>query len=97
MTDVNIRPLQSLKKICLHWTAGPSTQTGIDHQHYHFIVDGRCVIHEGRFRPQDNIPPLSNGHYAAHCGGGNSWCIGVALCGMAGYVGPGKVGKYPLT
>lgn len=51
----------------------------------------------GKFKPEANIPPLPNGKYAAHCGGGNSYCIGVALRGMGGYVNPKNPGKYPLT
>jgi N-acetylmuramoyl-L-alanine amidase len=97
MTDLKIKPIQSLKKICLHWTAGPGDQTEADFTHYHYTVGKEGVIKDGKCQPSANIPPLTNGHYAAHCGGGNSWCIGVALCGMVGYTGPGKVGPYPLT
>jgi len=35
--------------------------------------------------------------YAAHCGGGNTGRIGVALCGMAGFKSRQFVGAYPLT
>jgi N-acetylmuramoyl-L-alanine amidase len=85
-----------LKKICIHWTAGPYRQTISDYRAYHFTVDGNGEVVAGQFKPTANIPPLRNGAYAAHCGGGNSYCIGVALCGMAGYISPQKPGKYPL-
>ena len=86
-----------MKKICIHWTAGPYKRTALDERHYHFTVGADGGVAPGQFKPEANIPPLRNGYYAAHCGGGNSGCIGVALRGMAGYVGPGHVGPYPLT
>lgn len=89
--------MRKLQKICIHWTAGTSTPTALDYQHYHYTVDWRGAVKRGKFVPQDNIPPLRNGRYAAHCGGGNSYCIGVSLCGMAGYKSPANPGRYPLT
>jgi hypothetical protein len=86
-----------MKKICFHWTAGPYSQTALDYQHYHYTVGKNGDIAPGKFKPEANIPPLRNGHYAAHCGGGNSHCIGIALCSMAGYAGPASVGAYPIT
>ena len=35
--------------------------------------------------------------YAAHCGGGNTGCIGVSCCGMYGFNLKDKKTKYPLT
>ena len=89
--------MSSLKKICLHWSAGPYAQTEDDFRHYHYTVGKDGVVLGGKFKPAANVPPLPNGKYAAHCGGGNSYCIGVALRGMGGYVSPKKAGKYPLT
>jgi hypothetical protein len=86
-----------LKKICVHWTAGSHGQSEEDYRHYHYTVGNDGAVAGGKFKPEANIPPLVNGKYAAHCGGGNSYCIGVSLRGMAGYQGPGSVGKYPLT
>ena len=34
---------------------------------------------------------------AAHCGGGNTGCIGLSVCGMAGFNLNKKETKYPLT
>lgn len=70
-----------MRKICLHWTAGSTKPNHIDLKHYHFIRDGSGKLHLGRFKPEDNIPPLKPGEYAAHCGGGNSDTVGYALCG----------------
>lgn len=37
-----------------------------------------------------------DGKYAAHCGGGNTGCIGVSCCGMYGFNLKDKKTKYPL-
>jgi len=42
------------------------------------------------------LTPASH-DYAAHTGGGNTMSIGVAVCGMAGFVSPTNQGKYKLT
>lgn len=86
-----------MKAICIHWTAGPYAQTGADFEHYHFTVGKDGKVDAGKFKPEDNIPPLVSGKYAAHCGGGNSNVIGISLRGMAGYRNPEQVGLYPLT
>ena len=65
-------------------------------QHYHYLIDKDGVIHEGKYKPEDN-ENCSDGRYAAHTGGGNTGSIGVALCGMMGYKNPQNVGAYPLT
>lgn len=65
-------------------------------QHYHYLIDKDGVIHEGKYKPEDN-ENCSDGRYAAHTGGGNTGSIGVALCGMFGYNSPQDVGEYPLT
>ena len=87
-------------KLVVHWTAGPYTMTSLDYEHYHFTVGRDGEIAHGKFKPEDNIPGphgLQSGHYAAHCGNGNSWAIGVSLRGMGGYRGRSSIGKYPLT
>lgn len=90
----------SLKRICIHWTAGTYQATDFDRQFYHYLVESDGKVLPGKFKPEANIPPLKNGMYAAHCGGGNSYCIGVAICGMADLkwvTGKGyQVQKYPL-
>jgi hypothetical protein len=70
-----------LKRVCLHYTAGGLNPNSVDMAHYHFLADGKGVIHSGKHRPEANIPPLRQGRYAAHCGEGNSHTIGIALCG----------------
>jgi hypothetical protein len=73
-------------RICIHWTAGGHFPNAVDFQHYHFVVDALGNIHKGRFTPEANVP--RNGQhlsdkeaYARHCGGGNSFAIGIAACG----------------
>src|SRR5688572_2556540 len=87
----------AMKRVCIHWTAGPYAETHLDRQHYHYTIGPTGVVSQGKFPVKANIPPLKNGFYAAHCGGGNSYTIGVALRGMAGYRSPKELGKYPLT
>jgi hypothetical protein len=71
-----------LKYICLHWTAGGLSPNASDKKHYHFSVDSKGVVHAGRYKPEANGKQLSNrDKYAAHCGGGNSFRIGIAVCG----------------
>jgi hypothetical protein len=93
----------SLKKICIHWSAGTPTANELDKKHYHFMVEQSGQIVTGYLPPESNIPlngvSLSgqpDGTYAAHCGGGNSFCIGVSLCGMNGK-NPNGSWKFPLN
>lgn len=86
-----------MKYITIHWTAGGHAVNAIDRAHYHFIIDGDGKVVTGDHPPEANRPPLRGRKYAAHCGGGNSWNIGVALAGMAGYRSPSAPGKFPLT
>ena len=83
-------------KIILHWTAGGYYPNATDLQHYHFLIDKDGNIHNGLFKPEDNLN-CSDGIYAAHCGGGNTGAIGIALCGMAGYKNSKQPGKYFIT
>lgn len=83
-------------KIILHWTAGGYYPNATDLQHYHFLIDKDGNIHDGLFKPEDNLN-CNDGIYAAHCGGGNTGAIGIALCGMAGYKNSKQPGKYFIT
>lgn len=85
-----------MKRIIIHWTAGAYTPNLIDKEHYHYIIDAKGVVHNGRYTPEDNIN-CADGRYAAHTGGGNTGSIGVSMCGMAGFKSSIDVGKYPLT
>jgi N-acetyl-anhydromuramyl-L-alanine amidase AmpD len=69
------------KGIVCHWTGGTYIPNTTDKTHYHFLIDGKGKVVEGKYRPSDNLD-CSDGKYAAHCGGGNTGRIGVALCGM---------------
>lgn len=84
-----------MKRLVMHWSAGSYNPTFYDRQFYHFLVDGEGGIHRGIYAPEDNLD-CSNGKYAAHTGGGNTGAIGVALCAMAGFSAPEKVGLYPI-
>lgn len=85
-----------MKRIIIHWTAGTGSPNSVDKQHYHYLIDSKGVIHNGRFKPEDN-ENCTDGKYAQHTGGGNTGSIGVALCGMCGFSSADNTGQYPLT
>lgn len=88
--------MTSLSKICLHWTAGSNKPCETDLKAYHYCVDKYGRIYPGNHKPEDNLN-CYDGNYAAHCGGGNTGCIGLSVCGMAGFSLSKKQTKYPLT
>lgn len=67
------------KNIILHWTAGGYSPCPVDILSYHFVIDKDGEITKGKFTPEDNIN-CKDGKYAAHCGGGNTGRIGIAIC-----------------
>jgi N-acetylmuramoyl-L-alanine amidase len=73
-------------KICFHWTAGGYIPNAIDLKAYHFLVGPQGNVTKGVFAPKANFRNLQHARpetYAKHLGGGNSWTIGIALCGMS--------------
>lgn len=84
-----------LKRIIFHWTAGVYTPNATDLEHYHYVIDDKGVVHAGTFKPENNLI-CYGGRYAAHTGGGNTGSIGIAFCGMCGFVDRHNVGKFPL-
>lgn len=86
-----------LKRIILHWTAGGGKPSGLDREHYHYLVDREGRVSHGRFAPEANIKPL-RGAYAAHTLNCNTGSIGIGLCGMVGAnERPFSAGAAPLT
>ena len=88
--------MTKLNKICLHWTAGSNNPCSIDLNAYHYCVDMYGRIYQGEYKPEDNLN-CNDGIYARHCGGGNTGCIGLSVCGMAGFDLKNKKTRYPLT
>jgi hypothetical protein len=86
----------TLKRIVIHWTAGQNSPNATDKGHYHFMIDGSGIVHNGKYTPEDNIN-CADGKYAAHTGGGNTGSIGIGLCGMLGFKDKNHVGDFPLT
>ena len=86
-----------MKTICIHWTGGSYKPNSIDLEHYHFLITNTGEVISGDCKPEDNLN-CASGRYAAHCGGGNTGSIGVAMCGMWT---PNHVSaintRYPLT
>lgn len=85
-----------MKRIIIHWSAGTNRPNNVDFEHYHFLVNGDGLVVKGKYKPEDN-ENTQDGVYAQHTGGGNTGSIGVAMCGMAGFVSKNAVGRYPLT
>lgn len=85
-----------MKRIIIHWTAGTYNPNATDLEHYHYLIDGKGEVHNGKYKPKDN-ENCNDGRYAAHTGGGNTGSIGISLCGMCGFVNRTDCGAYPLT
>jgi len=86
-----------MKRIIMHWTAGHHDPSISDLKHYHEIVDGSGVRHEGKFKPEANLNPKS-GHYAAHTRALNTGSIGLAMAAMAlAKESPFSHGPSPIT
>lgn len=79
-----------------HWTAGKFTPSKTDFEHYHYLIDFGGKVYRGIY-PVIANDNCNDGNYAAHTGGMNTNTIGIALCGMAGFVSPEKAGNYKLT
>ena len=75
--------MDKFKGIVCHWTGGLYEPNSVDLSHYHFLITGDGKVINGKYKPEDNLN-CSDRVYAAHCGGGNTGRIGVALCGMYG-------------
>jgi hypothetical protein len=86
-----------MKRIIMHWSAGPNVVTDLDRQHYHFIVDGKGNVVAGRYNPEAN-ETIKGGAYAAHTLACNTGSIGVAVAAMAGAIErPFSAGGSPIT
>lgn len=85
-----------MNKIIIHWTGGGWFPNATDKEHYHFLIDKNGKVINGKYKVEDN-ENCNDGKYAAHCGGGNTGAIGVAMCGMYGFKSSKAVGSYPLT
>jgi len=98
-----------LKRICFHHTGGSYgiedpkkkgkyTPNQTDWLAYHATVGPDKIVTLGKYKPEDNIPPLTPKQYAPHCGGGNSYTIGVAFrCNHLFTVADPTYTPYPLT
>ena len=88
--------MTKLKKICLHWTGGNNYPCETDLIAYHYCVDKDGKIYQGKFTAEDNLN-CKDGKYAKHCGGNNTGCIGISLCGMRGFNSKTKETDRPIT
>ena len=86
-----------MKRLIMHWTGGAHTPSGLDLQHYHFIIDGAGKVHPGKWPVEANEKPVK-GQYAAHTLNCNTGSIGIAVAAMAGAVErPFNAGRFPIT
>lgn len=89
--------MTGLHGIVFHWTAGVGMASGLDRQHYHYLVQRDGSISLGTNKPEANIN-TGDGSYAAHTLNANSGRIGVAMCGMMGAVErPFSAGSAPIS
>ena len=87
-----------MKRIIMHWSAGTHTVSGLDREHYHYIVDGDGNVVTGRYPVEANRVIDRERGYAAHTWNCNTGAIGVALAAMAGASEyPFRAGKFPIT
>lgn len=85
-----------MNRIIIHWSAGNYYPTTFEKQYYHYLVDAAGNIHNGLYKPEDNLN-CTDKKYAAHTGGGNTGSIGVAMCAMAGFKNSNQCGQFPIT
>jgi len=85
-----------MKKIIIHWTAGFGMPTAHELECYHYLIDTLGKLHQGKFKPEDNLNCEDN-KYAHHTGGGNTGSIGVSMCGMVGFQSSSHIGSCPIT
>lgn len=74
-------------RVILHWTGGAYSVSGLDKQHYHFILDK-----EGDAVRGDR--PL--GQWPGHTRNLNSNSVGISAAAMAGAKEKGPYGDFPL-
>lgn len=90
-------PECSPERIIVHWTGGSHEVSGLDKEHYHFIVDGKGKVYRGNHSIQQNMS-YARGKYAAHTYGLNTNSIGVSAACMGGAgVSRNNAGPFPLT
>lgn len=84
-----------MDRIILHWTAGKYTASGLDREHYHYLIESDGEIVAGKFPVAAN-KTLIPGHYAAHTLNCNRNAIGVSMCAMFNAT-PENFGEFPYT
>ena len=85
-----------MKRLIYHWSGGCYRPNDTDRLHYHFMIDDKGAVYEGKFSPDDNENCL-DGIYAAHTGGCNTGSVGISFLGMFGFVSRLNTGRFPLT
>ena len=73
-----------MERVICHWTAGNYVANDHDLISYHFLIDGNCVLHRGKFSVSVNVDNLvwEPRNYAAHARATNSNSIGISVCCM---------------
>lgn len=90
-------PAATMTRVVVHWTAGTSTASQSDREHYHILINGDGALVRGIPSIALNSGALKPG-YAAHTLNCNTGSVGVSLAGMAGaQESPFDAGKHPIT
>lgn len=79
-------PTCTIKRIQIHWTAGPKKSREDEHDHYNFVLDQDLTLNRGvpieknaRTIQSDFRPGFD---YAAHTRAANSFAAGYSMAGM---------------
>jgi hypothetical protein len=90
-------PAAAMKRIIVHWTAGPHTANAVDRAAYHILVEESGKLVRGTHTIADNVS-TADGNYAAHTYHANTRSIGVSMCCMKGCVEkPFSAGSFPMS
>lgn len=90
-------PAAGMKRIIVHWTAGPHTANAVDRAAYHILIEESGKLVRGTHTIADNVS-TADGNYAAHTLHANTRSIGVSMCCMKGCVEkPFSAGSAPMT
>jgi hypothetical protein len=83
--------------VVLHWTGGGPRANEVDLRAYHYVVEADGRVAQGTNPVERNMRKITSGPYAQHTGGWNSYRVGLAAAGMAGYRSRSTPGSAPLT
>ena len=76
-------PKVTMKRVHVHWTAGPKISRPDEAEHYHMILNQDLTLRKGvDIRLNSYAKPPAPKGYAAHTYNANQYAIGYSLAGM---------------